>query len=1513
MVKSDIFPTIYNNSNYRVKNIPSYHPESMKFLSYWRTHRRRIFEGCWIPDTKEIDIDLTEELNYEALTKKIKSNWRWIPPALYYYINFGTILHKPADAPRTAPKQKITPYLSDFELAFAYNWAEARGFSGFEDDLEYSCNNDIIEFQAGTILTPHRTCYDSDNNLKKYVSPRKYLRLLQSKPLGRHLYFNEAENLMLLSARGGGKDLEENTIIHSVERGRIPIKDVIVGEYIYGADGLPTKVVDRRDFNNQMQYRITIADGRSLIAGSGHLWKVITNYGEEKIVNTADIRDNYKAYMRKIPNGKYNFDSKYFIPINEAIISEEKELLIDPYYLGLWLGDGSKNSTGITTIDTEIKNYIYSYCKKFTEHKVTINENSNKTCPTYSIVSGKGRGHNNSNLLLNKFKNYNLINNKYIPEIYFQSSYNQRLELLKGLMDSDGYICKKGTHIEFSSSIEPLALDVIRLSRSLGIRTEYSTRIPHYKNKKGEKISGKLNYRIKLKPRINVFKLERKAALINPILGSYSNSTHNKIAIRNVEEIGVLPSVCIAVDNKDRLFLAGEYIVTHNSWFSAHLLNHEILTDGSKYYTEEALKNPPMNEIFLGAGIAAKSADLAAKVKIAMDNSPGTWKKGTTEQRPSPIYKHMSGTLSPNNIKNPWRHEYPKKIGGEWTTQGSGSNLKHGVFTSENPEATAGGRYSVIVIEETGLIPNLLTVHGSSEATQMSDGTDKYGSSLYIGCVCAGTKVWTNDGRLVNIEELQKEDGIIGYHSAGYLPQEIEKFTEPVLKSCYRINLEGGDFLECSEDHPILISQRTWNKNIDWETYRRCTFRETRNIVAGNQLGVITSVPVFGNVVQEHARLLGLLVGDGYIGKVTPELSVDSEEVNDYITTNYSTSLKKQFVTKKGHIYRAYNIKKIVPLMRETGLFDKTKNNKTVPTDIDLYDKKSLSEFIGGYFDADGSVKEGGNGNVQITLTSNVKSLLTDIKFRLSKFGVESSIYLELRKTGYKGGSVNKYVLYVNRLESVLKFAENIKFLTKRKQDKLEKIYNQYVNKNSRTVNKLLYVGGDSGNFFEDSSIVEDINFVTVKSIEYIGQKPVYNLTAGGTHSYLANNIITHNTGGNIEKIVEAEIIFRDPEGFNMMQFDDEWENTGKIGWFVPAYYMDRKYKDAEGNTMLEAAYNNYADRRIKKKKAKSSSALDLEMMNYPLIPSEMFLNKTRNSYPTADLKHRLAELMTSPKILNATYKGEFYITLEGEIKWKNTDAIPIREFPLRNENMEGCVEMFFMPQRDGENRIPFGRYISAMDPIDDDSNDSNALSLQSFLIYDLWTEKIVLEYSGRTTFAKEFYEQCRRALIYYNARMLYENQKKGVFTYFDQKNSLYLLEDTPPELRDMDLQKGSTVGNKGKGIYATPAINKWGREQLGPAWMSSQASNRPLGVTNASVQLSVGLIREAIMYSPLLNSDRISAFGIIMIFREIKIKFIPDKEEAKKDTYINDPFFSRTFKGPKDNSYSNSKFPMFN
>lgn len=106
-------------------------------------------------------------------------------------------------------------------------------------------------------------------------------------------------------------------------------------------------------------------------------------------------------------------------------------------------------------------------------------------------------------------------------------------------------------------------------------------------------------------------------------------------------------------------------------------------------------------------------------------------------------------------------------------------------------------------------------------------------------------------------------------------------------------------------------------------------------------------------------------------------------------------------------------------------------------------------------------------------------------------------------------------------------------------------------------------------------------------------------------------------------------------------------------------------------------------------------------------------------------------------------------------------------------------------------------------------------MSLGAIYVLDLFTDELVCEYVGRPMFAADFYETCRRILLLYNAKCLYENNKKGLFTYFSQHNCLYLLSDVPEYLKDKDMVKGTLYGNKLKGICATQPIQTYGRGRI--------------------------------------------------------------------------------------------------
>ena len=206
------------------------------------------------------------------------------------------------------------------------------------------------------------------------------------------------------------------------------------------------------------------------------------------------------------------------------------------------------------------------------------------------------------------------------------------------------------------------------------------------------------------------------------------------------------------------IFILGSRSSGKSYWLALAELLHEIITDGAKYYTEETRKNPAKVETFIGSAIAGKSSETCEKIQecmneLAVNPDLGAWgKPGDNGYTPSPLYKSMAGSLRPNNNSAPWRHEYEKKVGGDWLKFGSKTLLRHGVYTTENPQAAAGGRYSKMVVDEVGLFTNVILAHFSNEACTTVDST-KYGTQIYAGTAGSFDKIIESQMMFTNPEE----------------------------------------------------------------------------------------------------------------------------------------------------------------------------------------------------------------------------------------------------------------------------------------------------------------------------------------------------------------------------------------------------------------------------------------------------------------------------------------------------------------------------------------------------------------------------------------------------------------------------------------------------------------------------------------------------------------------------------------------------------------------------------------
>lgn len=402
--------------------------------------------------------------------------------------------------------------------------------------------------------------------------------------------------------------------------------------------------------------------------------------------------------------------------------------------------------------------------------------------------------------------------------------------------------------------------------------------------------------------------------------------------------------------------------------------------------------------------------------------------------------------------------------------------------------------------------------------------------------------------------------------------------------------------------------------------------------------------------------------------------------------------------------------------------------------------------------------------------------------------------------------------------------------------------------------------------------------------------------------------------GDNESDFAGAQEIMYNPKGYGMYAlpnvFDKNNQGRPNFVFFFPGY-VNRKgcYNEDGVSDVIKALIEILMNRYTKKYNSSDPNTIIKVIAEVPITPAEAIVKTGVNMFPVTDLTERLQQLDSNPREFDDVYTGELVVNKSGQIEFKPTSAQPIREFPHKDNKIEGGLEMFQLPEIDRATGRPFnGRYILGCDPYDDDT--SNTMSLGSVFVLDLWTDKIVAEYTGRPLFADDFYEVCRRLCLYYNGRMNYENNKKGLFSYFSKNNCTYLLTDQLEFLRDKQMIKEIGYGNKAKGTNATLAINSYGRNLL-RAWLLrptvviQEVDGEPAEVTIPALFTlrSRALIKELINYNSEGNFDRISSMGMLMLLREDKMityqgNISREKQEKASKNYLgNDPFFNRNYR----------------
>ena len=390
-----------------------------------------------------------------------------------------------------------------------------------------------------------------------------------------------------------------------------------------------------------------------------------------------------------------------------------------------------------------------------------------------------------------------------------------------------------------------------------------------------------------------------------------------------------------------------------------------------------------------------------------------------------------------------------------------------------------------------------------------------------------------------------------------------------------------------------------------------------------------------------------------------------------------------------------------------------------------------------------------------------------------------------------------------------------------------------------------------------------------------------------------------------------AKTLLYNPDGYRIYAVDNVFDrpNQGKkqFGFFFPAYINRAGCYNKDGVSDVIKALIEILVARYKAKYSADPKSVLRVIAEDPITPAEAIIKVKSAFFPVSALTERLTQLDTNPEIFNDIYTGDLVFDSNGEVKYAPSNNEPIRKFGVDNDTV-GTIEFFQMPEKNREGKVYSNRYIVGHDPVDNDQAESSSLS--STFVLDLYTDSIVAEYTGRQAFADDNYEIVRKLCLFYNAKCLYESNKKGLYAYFARLNCTHLLADTPEFLRDKQLVKYSAFGSNAKGVNASAAINNYANGLLKdwllkpvPIIVTEDGVEKETSIPNLYRLKNRALIEELINFTPELNVDRIRAMGMVMLYREEKMILFQgdinaDREEKADASYLgNDPFFSMNYK----------------
>lgn len=816
-------------------------------------------------------------------------------------------------------------------------------------------------------------------------------------------------------------------------------------------------------------------------------------------------------------------------------------------------------------------------------------------------------------------------------------------------------------------------------------------------------------------------------------------------------------------------------------FYSIAVILHTIIFDGVKYYTQETIDNPPKAELCVGSGQANKSSDFCKKIEDAMtqlatDPDLGVWGKfGENEDyEPSIFYKEMSGSLSPNNKakNNMWRHEYSVLSDGRETLKGTGSYLAHVVYSPNKPdgaEAAAGGRYNYIIYEEQGL------------------------------CFGKGTKIRMANGEVKNVEKIGIGDFVLGEDG---LPKKIISVYEGV-DNLYKISQAFGQDYIVNSKHRLKLYEKYNGANtyhtitpedfLKWSNARRRETYGFKNKKLNFKKKDLLVDPYF----------LGVWLGDG--DKDNTRITTIDNEIKDYLKY-YSNTLgltlteyidKRNKVTQYSLVGKKGKTNFLRNSLKELNVF----KNKHIPKSYLFSSVEQRLQLLAGLIDTDGCLVFKGKPAQKFEIyVSKNKEFVDQIEFLVTSLGLKCTVREYESNKGFGDKIIENRKKYTIRITGdICKIPVKIK-----RKIPINIIHKKDHLKTSIKVEKIGF-----GEYY--GFALENDDLFLLKDGTVVHNTPLLIKAWGSNKSTVAVGArqfgvqIALGTSGNMDTVQPAKEIFTHPRDFNLVTFVDVWEESGEIGFFLPAYMTASDFKDENGNTNYDEAIEFYLKSRNRAEESNNPQILSIEKMNNPLFPSDMWQSDKGNILPVAEAQLRERGLLNN-KLYEKNYtpvKFHWDSSKPRGVDYQiDKERKPFFEHKYRYErdDLDGPIMIYEFPQ-EIHGVVPNDMYkFIGHDPyVSDNIDEGDSLGATYIIMNPKYLTEgfsgncIVASYIGKPNGGrKEYYENLEKLLAFYGnpIRGLWFEANRGdeCKNFFVNKDKQFLLALRPQNINSANI-----------------------------------------------------------------------------------------------------------------------------